>query len=120
ARCYVRNCVMTVVVGVRFTRDARRAVRDNCVCLGHSRAALVRHRTSYRAVQNLSLQPRHEQDGLNAQDSSGNKAKNERPTRLTHHPSFKHLQCIATRFPSTEQLPKTENRATRTELAVEG
>ena len=68
-RCYVRNCVMTVVVGVRFTRDARRAVRDNCVCLGHSRAALVRHRTSYRAVQNLRLQRRHEQDGLNAQDS---------------------------------------------------
>ena len=44
-RCYVRNCVMTVVVGVRFTRNARRTVRDNCMCFGNAGAALVRHRT---------------------------------------------------------------------------
>ena len=44
---YVCDCVMTGVVRVRFALKASAMVGDNYMCLRHTRAALVRHRTRY-------------------------------------------------------------------------
>ena len=50
----VNNDIVAGVISVRSTRNAGGTVGDNHMRLRHGRAGLVRHRTRYRAVQNLS------------------------------------------------------------------